>query len=522
MLRNRKWVAVDFDRRELRLVVYDLVRKAPAIQAMHTIAIGAGVDATDAAALGAFLKGVVDKLGLGGAHAVMCVGRGHAVLKSLMLPGRPPPAELPAMVQYQVSKELPFSAEEAVVDYTRGAHWDTDQQELAEGTTVLAAAVRLPVVAAAQEICTAAGLRLERLGLRPYANLRAVRRCAQPAAGKRLLLVNVTSNEAEIDVIRDDMLEFSRAATLLMPGEGPDEPDGPRQHKQGVGRVVAEVTRSLQSFHAVQPGARLDGCVLAGNTGMERDLAAALAKDLGVRCELLDVARGFAVSRDEAASAFAAALGLATGGAGEEMPFDFLNPKRPAPPVDTRRRNVLAVVAAAAVLLAGTMLAAKVHLNGRDRVLNDLRKIKRTREETNKGLKKLDDRVRNVKNWLNDDIDWLDQVAELSRSLPEAKDIYVDSLRCSPAPPKSGRRKKQRLGRIVLSGRVRDGGIVPQFERKLREPGYTINHKGTGPIRDKFGYGVKFNLDVMVPIRRPRTRPAPKQPAAAKVAKAGR
>ena len=53
------------------------------------------------------------------------------------------------------------------MDYTHGPHWDTGQsvEPPAGGTTVLAAAVRVPVIDAAQQICLEAGLRLKRLGL---------------------------------------------------------------------------------------------------------------------------------------------------------------------------------------------------------------------------------------------------------------------------------------------------------------------------------------------------------------------
>jgi len=511
-LKKRKCVAIDYDRRELRLVVYDYVRKTPTVLALHTAAIPETVDVADATALGGFLKGVVGKLGLAGARTVMCVSRGHAVLKSLMLPGRPSTNDLPGMVMYQVAKELPFSAEEAVVDHTRGSHWDTDQQDLDEGTTVLAAAVRLPIIETARETCTTAGLKLERLGLRPYACLRAVRRCVQ-APGKRLLLVNVTANEAEIDVIRDDMLEFSRAATLFLAGE--ESADGaPANRAESVERIVAEVTRSLHSFHAVQRGAEIDGVVLAGNTGIESDAAAALAKSLGVRAELLDVARGFAVARDAAASAFVAALGLCTGEAGEELPFDFLNPKRPVAPVDTRRTKALAAVAVAIAVFGGLFVFSRVHLARRDAALGKLAGDIKKLETDQKALSEIDARVVDAEQWVGDEMSWLDQLAAVSRVLPDSKAIYLDSFRCSPPPPATKRNKGARFGKIALTGRVKDNASVPQAEKKLLDPGYTVSHKATSPIRDKFDYGVKFNVDVLVPVRgKPTTRPAATRPA---------
>ncbi|KKK88194.1 hypothetical protein LCGC14_2745610, partial [marine sediment metagenome] len=58
--------------------------------------------------------------------------------------------------------------------------------------------------------------KLDRLGgiAINYDNLRAVYKCTRCADGERILLVSVGADEVEIDVMRDEMLEFSRAATI--------------------------------------------------------------------------------------------------------------------------------------------------------------------------------------------------------------------------------------------------------------------------------------------------------------------
>ena len=111
LLGNKKLVAIDYDRREVRLVVFEYVRKAPAILALHTFAAPETVDVTDPQVMGAFLRTLIDKLHLRGASALMCLGRSQAVLKSLQLPAASSDDELASMVQFQVNKELPFSAD---------------------------------------------------------------------------------------------------------------------------------------------------------------------------------------------------------------------------------------------------------------------------------------------------------------------------------------------------------------------------------------------------------------------------
>jgi len=507
--RNRKHVAIDYDRREIRLVMFEYARRIPTIRSLHTAAIKPDVDISDPSSLGRFLGSVVERLGLRGANALMCVGRAQAVLKSLTLPPTADANELASMVQFQVSKELPFSPDEAVVDYTHGPHWDTGQaaEAASEGTTVLAAAVRLPVIDAAQQTCTEAGLRLRRLGLRPYANLRAACRCVRTQPGERLLLVSVTADEAEIDVMRGETLEFSRAATVYAPAEQAEAQTavGPAQEKAAcVRRVVAEVTRSLQSFHAVERGAQINACLVAGSAGLEKEIAGALSEGLGVRCQLLDPARGFSIAPSEGLGGFGAALGLAAGEPAGALPFDFLNPKRPAQPRDTRKLRAAAIAGAAVVLMGAAALASSSYLAAQQAVVDKLDKEKRHLETEKSNLGKLQKCVRNADIWLKSESDWLDELRHLSEILPPAQEVYLTSLKCSP-------------GKVTLVGRVKNRQDALDFaERLMAIPGYEVRNKGTNPLRqDKFGYGLEFNFELLIsPRDRAKTAPSTTRAAA--------
>ena len=489
-IRKRECVAIDFDRRELRLVVFEYVRKAPVIRGMHAAAIPADVNADDAASLGGFLRTLVTKLHLSGAKAMMCVGRAQAVLKSLSLPPNTAPGELPSMVQFQVAKELPFAADEAVVDFTQGSHWDSEQAGgvVEAGVTVLAAAVRLPVVDAARQLCTEAGLHLQRLGLRPYANLRAVSKCVRLAPEERVVLVNVTAGEVEIDVIRADTLEFSRAATLAAPAtDEPSAAESSQARSTTVRRVADEVARSLQSFHAVQRGAEITGCLVSGGTGLETDVVAALAERLGVRCEMFDPSGGFALRPAPALSAFSAALGLAAGQAAGALPFDFLNPKRPAEKPDRRRSVVMAAVAGVMAVVLGIWLGASSLGSERQIVTSrlsvDNEKLLKQKAE----LKKLMDRAKKAESWMAEDGDWLDQLAHVANTLPPREELYLLTLKCVGA-------------KISLSGRVKDAKTVSRLAEKLMAmPGYEVRQGAVSPTRaDRYGYNLEFTMDVLI------------------------
>jgi len=477
-------VAIDYDRRQVRLVVFESVRKATSILALHAVPVPSEVDVADPSSLGGFLKTVVDKLHLRGARALLCVGRAQAVLKSLLLPPGTDAAELPSMVQFQVARELPFAADEAVVDFIRGAHWDTEPAGEADGgTTVLAAAVRLPVVDAAVQVCTDAGLKLHRLGLRPYANMRAVYRCVRVRAGERVLLVNVTSDEAEISVMRDESLEFSRVATVPSvvadAGEAPDE--GLRA--ASVRRVIAEVTRSLQSFHAAEPGAEIHACLVAGATGLETELVAALSERLGVPCEVFDPSGGFSVRSGADVSAFGAALGLVAS-ADQDVPFDFFNPKRPPKKRDVRKIKGMAIAAGVAALLLGTVVARSMFLSGRQEIVEKRSEQRKTLKAVNKQLKTAERRAEEIRRWQGAEIEWLDQLAHLANTLPGAKDLVLTGLQC-------------RGTKVTLAGKVKEPALARFSEALMKIAGYDALQKTKRPARDRH-YDKQFTMDVLI------------------------
>ena len=486
LFEKKRFVAIDYDRVEVRLVVFDYIRNAPVIRSVHIEPVTEGVDVTDVQAMGQFLRTVVDKLHLRGSAALMCVGRASAVLKSLQLPAASSADELISMVRFQASKELPFSAEEAVIDFTHAEHFDATETEAPEeGVSVLAAAVRLPIVDAAQQICAAAGLKLRRLGLRPYANLRAVYKCTRCADGERILLVSVSADEVEIDVMRDEMLEFSRAATIAP--SAPDERADGDGRAATIRRAVMEVSRSLQSFLAMQGGGEVNACLVAGATGMEEEIRASLAKRMSASCELFDPSAGFGLKYGRAISGFGAALGLAAGQAADALPFDFINPKRPAPPRDTRRTKTLAIAAGVMFLIGGVWLARHAYLGGRQTSLSKLKDANGKLVTENKQLKRLEKQVKALEDWRSKDVGWLDQLAHLSNTLPAAERVYLTSLQCNPS------------GVISISGRARDNRDLTAFQsEQMNREGYKIRPKGSSPIRDAYGYPVQFTLDIEV------------------------
>jgi len=339
---SKRFCAVDFDSRQVRIVHATQAGAAARLLKLATAQVPPGLDVENAEAVGEFLGRTLDQMGLRGAWVLMNVPRSKAVLKPLTLPPVAHPGELAGMVLYQAEKELTFRPEDTVVDFTSERHYGVEPagSDEPQGEHVLAAAVRRGVVEHYQRIAKAAGARLLRLGLRPYANMRCLEAYGGQEPGARLALVHLTADETEIDILSGNSLTFSRAAIVEVPfgGEGAEA-----ELQEAVQVIVTEVARSLQSYMTVDRDHRIDSVLLAGGTGIESRVAAELDKRLAVQCQTFDPSQALGLEEPGAgASGFISALGLAVGQAGRaEPPFDFLNPKRPVVRRDLTRIAVL-------------------------------------------------------------------------------------------------------------------------------------------------------------------------------------
>jgi len=476
-LRRGRFVALDFDSRQVRIVQADLSPSGVRISKLAAAEIPKGLDLADPKAVGRLVGQTVSRLHLGRVAAAMCIPRGQAVLKPLVLPPASDPGERAAMVQYQAEKELAFRPQEAVVDFALESHYGAEHaaEEQPGGEHVLVAAVQQPVVNFYRQVAEAAGLRLVRLGLRPYANLQGIQAYGRHSTESRLAVVYITHDEAEIDVMEGGALSFSRAAVVKVPPPGPDaEPAA----GEAARIVVAEVARSLHSYLGVEGGHGIATIVVAGGTGIEPRVAAELKRRLSVPTEIWDPARTLGLEESgPAASAFLSALGLAASQAPESLaPFDFLSPKRPPVRRDTRKILVASGIAGVALVLAGILVAAGIYYGSAQARLTRLKEEYDTLKEGDAQVKALQKRVAALDQWVAGDGDWLGQWANLSAILPSCTDIYVTNLKSEPD------------GWINFTVKARSSAVINDLDKRLRVSGYVFKPGPENPTGDAYGY----------------------------------
>jgi Tfp pilus assembly PilM family ATPase len=505
-LRRRKvgrLLALDFDGPRLRIVLADVSGGRTRIHRLLTVDLPDDLDEEDPRAVGAFVGEALGRLHLSGVPVVMHVPRAKAVFKPLVLPPVEDETELASMARFQAQKELTFKPEEAVIDFAVEAHYGVEPAPAEEpaGQHVLAAAVQKSVVAYYEQMAEAAGVRLLRLGLRPYANMRGAEEYANGEEG-RVAIVHLTGGEAEVDVIEQGGLTFSRSAEIALPGAGADD----AFRDTALEGVVQEIARSIQSYLAVEGTRRIDRILVAGGTGFESTVADALGERLRAPWEVFDPSPDLRVREMPAdASAFLSALGLAEGqGDADAHPFDFLNPKQPAARRDPTRTIAVATAAAVVLVVVTAFAGAAIHFYRAGAEVaarqQELREIK----EDSEGTRLLARRVKALEEWLASRHDWLDHWAYLSATFPPCEDVYVTSLKTGDD------------GTVSLNVRARTSDAVDALGERLTEARYGFKPGQVTTTKDRFGYNyvtgakaiAKADMDIDLagpePVRRPQ------------------
>jgi len=530
----RKIVAVDWDSRTLRIVHALLGKRGVKIDRLLSAAIPPEVDLASPEQLGRHIRRVLDQEGIHTKHATVDIPRDQAILKTLSLPALPPD-DLAGMVAIQIAKELPFAASEAVIDFAvpKSPGADTTMD-------VLVAAVRREVVQHYEATVEAAELKLDRVGLRPYANTVAVCEVLKHALPERVMFIDVRPALTEIDIIRNGSLTFSRAASVMVSKEARVHGDRPRLSIVREGRTAAEqetveasaeephrlegvdatihmlvleVTRSIEAYRAGDPGAAIDHVVIGGDLGVEETLADAIQKRLGFTIEMYNPAASFGWEPDEGAgaSAFASTLGLVLGHSYDRaLHFDFLHPKKRTSQTQERLKKAPWVAAVAVLFFAASGIAlAKFTANDRKTLAtieSSIRELEEKRTDSKKFLELMD----RIREFDADQNVWVDVLYDLFNALPTNEELVVNHLEMN-----------QLESRLVLKTKAKNRDTATSAVRRLdefrREGKDRPRFKAAiGPQSEKKGEKYPFVQDLRITVL--RDDPLKKGPAKAKSA----
>ena len=529
--------ALDFDSHSLRVAQPTTRGGQPAVSRVSVAPLNlpAGADRTDAAVLGTAIAKVLDHLKLKPGPVVMGLPRAQVVLKTLLLPVIADVRELASVVHLQVGRDLPFRVADAVIDFqvlrqiTPPAPKPDANAKPAPPTAeptsapppkleVLVAVARREAVEFYQRVAEAAGLKLVALGLLPSASARCVEACRVAERGQAYALVSLRPDEISIDIVADQAVPFSRGVALGAPlgapplgGNSVRPPEGGTPSEVAtpeafVAAATIEVVRSLHSYGGLGAAVAPSRLLIAGATGHEPALVTALAARVSTPVALLDTSALDLPgdSRAHAAGATAAiglSLGFADAGG---LPFDFLNPKRPAVQRDLRKIRILTGLAATAALIL-VVVGVRTWLVGqRQKVLDAVTAEVVAAEKHRPVYRQMISQANVVNEWVRGERDWLMHYAYLTAVLPRSEEVFLTSLSVSGP------------GALRLGVRAKSGEILAKVEKQLRAAGYDVKPLAITPGTDRNGYEFQSTVELAVPDKlkidlakvKPPARPA--------------
>ncbi|MFO1497708.1 MAG: pilus assembly protein PilM [Verrucomicrobiota bacterium] len=476
-------------------------------------------DAVESAELGQAIAESLADLRLKPAQVVMGVPRHSVVLRTLTVPYIEDLRELASIIHLQVAKDLPFRPEDAVIDFkvrqlSRNPAGPAGDGQAAQGSEapakldVLVAAVRRETVSLYEKVAAAAKLKLVALGWLSQANARCLEACQLTSGEGATALISLRAEAVGIDIIAAGSLMFSRGATLPSTAE-PERPDqssadgaepmaketerGTLDAKQSFADAVTiEAVRTLHSYGGTDGNVPVSRLVVAGMTGEERVVVDALQQRLSIPCTVLEPGAVMELpdaGRHHAGGAIGA-MGLALGlNDPEGLPFNFLNPKRPAVQRDTRRLRMLGLAAAGAALLIA-VLAVRTHfVRQREKVRVQLQAEVTDAEKKLPTYRRMQQQAANVQLWSREGRDWLDQYAYLSAVLPGSEELYITAFSVSGQ------------GNIHLAVQARSGEVLGKLDRQLRDAGYDVKPLAINPGNEKHGYNFRSTVELIVPAK---------------------
>jgi|GEM_PF-3599613 len=516
---SKKLLALDWDAQSLRMTVVTSRGANVDLHKAVTVPVLPEIELNDAEMFGGFIKESLKRSKLSGKHAIISVPREKVVLNTINLP--PAPAdELPAMVINQVARELPFAADQAVIDFALSNDHDPKSP-----ATALVAAVRIDDIEFYKKVASAAGLHLERIGLRPFANRQAVLATVDDPNDKTILMVELGPEHSEISVVHDGTLKFSRSALTSLPDFREEAVDNlhdsridslaihdarsSERTREAVSGLMVEVIRSFEAYRATASGASIDRIVVCGATGLEAELSQSLAARFAALAELFNPAKALTIDHDRARElrGFSVVLGLAMShGRHPLSSFDFLAPKRPVTTRDRRMKKAPKAILTGVFLLAAAVAAWVQFVEPKRSRASELEADVQELSTRKKPLTAFQSRVNALEDWADAEQIWPDELVRLTNAFPSNDKAQVTRIEFHTRA-EGRRRKRSYVSTLEMRLRTAELGVVNEISATLREMGYQDVVPGSEtPIRGRNDsvYQFESRIEAVIPKRAPK------------------
>ncbi len=487
-------LAVDWDQDQARFVLGTISGRRVRVRALGSRDLGTGEANAEAAdeAFAGWIKEALKKHSVTRCRLLVGLPRSSVEMLYLTLPPATD-AELPELVANQAMQESASITEDTVLDFVAASGAATEPRR------VTVAALQPSELQRVQRRCAAAGLKPHRAVLRPLASITLFRRLVSGAKQACLVVVRV-GREVDLNIVAQGRLMLAR--TVRLPADIAGE--------ELVDRLLSEIQRTILAAPRDQMGDEpIKRVYLIGGRADYETLIEQLDSLESLTTEVLDPfsLTGVAETRvPPDRGRFAPLLGMLLDEVVHSHPVDFLHPHRPVKPVPPWR--VAAVVAGmVAVLGLGLTFYVWGQLAEVNQVNVDLRNRLRDLNTTSRKAVEQKNRIEAIAAWKSRDVNWLDELRDLSQQFPNARDAVVLRMTMRPA--------QTRGGLVDVQGLVRDPNIVATIEGKVRDPFRSVRSRRIQQRALEEDYAWMFETSISVAPRRPEQYPGVPTAAAA-------
>ena len=480
-------LALEWDSREARLAVAR--HRANVVVIEHAFSVDLGPrsagETFSVPDVGGRIAAAMAARGIGRVETLVAVGRASIELRQMSMPPSPE-EELPDLVRLQAIRQFSALGDDWLFDFFP---IDAGPQETCN---VLAAAISPELVEQINDVCRAAGLRPQRLVLRPCAAASLLRQQGESTDRRRIrLLVDLLADEADLTVLVDQTVVFMRMVRL--PGE--------LHSTEQLQTLVQEIRRTMAAVHNQLGGRRVELLVLCGSGDEQSALKSRIENELRLPVEGFNPFGGLKLAGrlrsrlPENPERFAPLLGMLGDEAiGNSHAIDFLNPTRKPQPPGRRSRYVVAAAAAAFVLLLAVGWF-QIYLHGLDQEVGRLDNILVEKEKLAQRLQERKLELEEIEHWTRGQINWLDELRRLSERFPPAEEAMLTQLKVTA--------RNSGGGEMRLKGCVDKPKTIMAVEQALRDEQHRVAGTGGRQNDDDARYPWLFEEKVIIESSRP-------------------
>jgi len=493
-------LVLDWDSREIRYLLGMTSGRTARVLALGSLPLSPADDEPEQAeqAFASQLNELLSRHRASHSRVLVAVPRSSVELLYLTLP----PAtdeELPELVLNLAVQQSPAISEQTRLDFLPAT------SEPGSPRPVLAAALAEDQRQQIVGRLATAGLTPQRLVPRFLAGASLFRRLVPNAAETSLVIYRI-GQDLELAVVAPGRLGFSRTVRLPESLSEEDVAD----------RLIAETKRTVLAAPRDQMGEEgIRQVFVLGSPAEYESLAVEMSGELSLAVEVLDPLGAVVASESAVApqpEQFAPLLGMLLDEADGSHAIDFLNPRRP-PHRWARWRLAAAVGSGLAVAVLALVLYVWGNLAEADAENQRLAaRLRELNETARKGVVQRK-RIEAIAAWKNREVNWLDELRDLSDRFPGPRDAVV--LRMSMRPAQGAG------GLIDLQGLVRDPKVVVNLERQIRDPFRAVRSRRVQQRTQDDDYTWLYETSVSIAPRRPdryrgpATGTAAAEPAAA-------